>query len=130
MSIISQTIFDMAIRVLIVDDSMFLRMTLKDQLIELGYDVVGMAANGEEGVDMAFELLPDLITLDNIMPDMIGTDVLATYREEGLESKVVMISAVGQQDVIEKAMDLGANGYITKPFTPEKLQETLGSLFD
>lgn len=119
----------MSKRVLIVDDSMYLRMTLKDQLTELGYDVVGMAANGEEGVDMAFELLPDLITLDNIMPDMVGTDVLAVYKEEGLESKVVMISAVGQETVKQQAMDLGANGYITKPFTKEVIQEVLDGVF-
>ena len=116
-------------RVLIVDDSMFLRMSLKDQLEELGYEVVGMATCGEEGVDMAFDLLPDLITLDNIMPDMIGTDVLATYKDEGLESKVVMVSAVGQDDVKQKAMDLGADDYIVKPFTIDKVKEVLDGVF-
>lgn len=107
--------------VLIVDDSLYMRTVIKDALEEAGYDVVGQAANGEAAIDLAMDLQPDVITLDNILPDMIGTDILAVYKEEGLEAQVIMISAVGQQSVIEQGMSLGAADYIVKPFTPEQL---------
>ena len=111
--------------VLIVDDSLYMRTVIKDALEEGGYQVVGQASNGEEAIDMAFELQPDIITLDNILPDMIGTDILKVYKEEGLSSKVIMISAVGQESVINEGMNLGALDYIVKPFTTEQLLAVL-----
>jgi two-component system chemotaxis response regulator CheY len=115
----------MAKSVLIVDDSLYMRTIIKDALEEAGYDIVGQAANGEAAIDLAMELQPDVITLDNILPDMIGTDILAVYVDEGLPSKVIMISAVGQQSVIDQGMELGASDYIVKPFTPEQLVESI-----
>jgi len=107
--------------VLIVDDSLYMRTLIKDALSQDEYEVVGQASNGEEAIDMALDLSPDLITLDNILPDMIGLDVLKVIRDEGLGSKVIMISAVGQQSVINEGMSLGADDYIVKPFTTEKI---------
>ncbi|HTJ48243.1 MAG TPA: response regulator, partial [Cyclobacteriaceae bacterium] len=80
---------------------------------------------GEEAIDLAFELQPDLITLDNILPDMIGTDILKVYQEEGLKSKVVMISAVGQESVVNEGLRLGAKAYVVKPFTTDQLVEVI-----
>lgn len=111
--------------ILIVDDSLYMRTLIKDAVEESGFEVVGQAANGEDAIDLAFELQPDLITLDNILPDMIGTDILKVYTEEGLESKVIMVSAVGQESVIDEGLKLGAKSYIVKPFTNEKLIEAL-----
>jgi two-component system chemotaxis response regulator CheY len=102
-----------------------MRTLIKDALEEGGYEIVGQAANGEEAIDLAFELQPDIITLDNILPDMIGTDILKVYKDEGLLSKVYMISAVGQNSVIEEGMTLGAEDYIVKPFTSEQLVQAL-----
>jgi two-component system chemotaxis response regulator CheY len=79
---------------------------------------------------MAMEHKPDLITLDNILPDMIGTDILRVLKnDEKIESKVVMISAVGQESVIQEGMSLGASNYIVKPFTAESLVETINKVF-
>jgi len=114
-------------KVLIVDDSLYMRTLIKDALEEGGYEIVGQAANGEEAIDLAFELQPDIITLDNILPDMIGTDILKVYKDEGLPSKVYMISAVGQDSVIEEGLGLGAEDYIVKPFTSEQLVQALAS---
>ncbi|MGY6562577.1 MAG: response regulator [Luteibaculaceae bacterium] len=111
----------MSKRVLIVDDSLYMRTIIKDALSAAGYEVVGLAPNGESAIDMAFDLEPDLITLDNILPDMIGTDILKVFKDEGLESKVIMISAVGQQSVVDEGLSLGACSYIVKPFTSEQL---------
>jgi len=115
----------MAKSVLIVDDSLYMRTLIKDALESGGYSVVGQASNGEEAIDLAFELQPDLITLDNILPDMIGIDILKVYQEEGLKSKVVMISAVGQESVVSEGMRLGAKAYIVKPFTNEQLVDAI-----
>lgn len=111
--------------VLIVDDSLYMRTLIKDALEGGGYNVVGQAANGEEAIDLAFELQPDLITLDNILPDMIGTDILKVYSDEGLKSKVIMISAVGQESVVNEGLRLGARAYIVKPFTNDQLVEAI-----
>ncbi len=118
----------MSKKVLIVDDSLYMRTIIKDALTTAGFDVVGQAANGETAIDMALELQPDIITLDNILPDMLGLDILRTLREEELESKIIMISAVGQQSVIDEGMRLGLDGYIVKPFTPEQLVQELNKV--
>jgi two-component system, chemotaxis family, chemotaxis protein CheY len=114
--------------VLVVDDSLYMRTVIKEALEKAGYQVVGQAANGEEAIDMAFELKPDIITLDNILPDMIGTDILKVYTNEGLLSKVIMISAVGQESVIQEGLTLGAKAYIVKPFTAEQLIQEVNRL--
>jgi two-component system, chemotaxis family, chemotaxis protein CheY len=111
--------------VLIVDDSLYMRTLIKDALEAGGYSVVGQAANGEEAIDLAFELQPDFITLDNILPDMIGTDILKVYKEEGLRSKIIMISAVGQESVVNEGLRLGAKAYIVKPFSNGQLIDAL-----
>jgi two-component system chemotaxis response regulator CheY len=111
----------MSKKVLVVDDSLYMRTLIKDALSGVGYEIVGMAANGESAIDMAFDLQPDIITLDNILPDMLGIDVLKVLKEEELRSKVVMISAVGQQSVIDEGMRLGASDYLVKPFTSDQL---------
>ena len=115
-------------KVLIVDDSMYMRSLIRDALEGAGYTVIGEAANGETAIDLALELDPDLITLDNILPDMIGIDILKVLKEEGLQSKIVMVSAVGQQSVINEGMKLGATDYIVKPFTSEHLIEVISKV--
>jgi two-component system chemotaxis response regulator CheY len=112
-------------KVLIVDDSLFMRAVIKDALEKAGYEIAGEAANGESAIDMALELNPDVVTLDNILPDMLGTDILNIYKKEGLKAKVILISAVGQESVIEQGMSLGAHAYIVKPFTAEQLAKAI-----
>ncbi len=108
--------------VLIVDDSMYMRSIINEALTSAGYEVVGQAANGETAIDMALEKKPDLITLDNILPDMIGIDILKVLKQdEKINSKIIMISAVGQESVINEGISLGASDYIVKPFTGEDL---------
>jgi two-component system, chemotaxis family, chemotaxis protein CheY len=117
-------------KVLIVDDSMYMRTLINEALIGAGFEVVGQAANGEQAIDMALDLKPDLITLDNILPDMIGTDILRVLKQdEKIESKVIMISAVGQESVIQEGLALGASDYIVKPFTSEIVVAAANKLF-
>lgn len=118
----------MSKNVLVVDDSVYMRTVIKDALSEAGFNVVGEAENGEKAIDQALDLEPDLITLDNILPDMLGMDVLKVIKEEELESKVIMISAVGQQSVVEEGLSIGADEYIVKPFTNEQLLESVNKI--
>ena len=111
--------------VLIVDDSLYMRTLIKDALELGGYSIVGQAANGEDAIDLAFELQPDFITLDNILPDMIGTDILKVYKDEGLRSKIIIISAVGQESVVSEGLRLGAKAYIVKPFSNNQLVDAI-----
>lgn len=119
----------MSKKVLIVDDSLYMRTMINEALKNAGYEIVGQAGNGEAAIDMALDLKPDLITLDNILPDMIGTDILKVLKQdEGIASKVIMISAVGQESVIQEGISLGASDYIVKPFTTESLVDAVNKV--
>ncbi len=111
--------------VFIVDDSTYMRMLIKDALVNEGYQIIGEAANGESAIDQIMELNPDLVTLDNILPDMLGTDILLVIKSESkITSKVIMISAVGNA-----GLDIGAEAYIVKPFTTEQLVAEANKVF-
>ncbi|RPD48517.1 response regulator [Hymenobacter sediminis] len=114
-------------RILIVDDSFYMRTMLKNMLTDAGYEVVGEAANGQQALEMAAETKPDLITLDVILPDNTGLDVLKGIRLDQPEVKVVMCSAVGQEVIVNEALESGATAYIVKPFSEEKVLEIVGS---
>ena len=114
-------------KVLVVDDSLYMRTVIKDALEEAGFEVIGLAPNGESAIDMAMELDPDVITLDNILPDMIGLDIMRVYKDEGLKSKIIMVSAVGQESIINEGLSLGASSYIVKPFTSEEIVKAVES---
>ena len=114
-------------RILIVDDSFYMRTMLKNMLTDAGYEVVGEAANGAQALEMAASTAPDLITLDVILPDNTGLDVLKSLRQIQPNAKVVMCSAVGQEVIVTEAIESGALAYIVKPFSEEKVLEIVGS---
>ncbi|OGX88492.1 response regulator [Hymenobacter coccineus] len=114
-------------RILIVDDSFYMRTMLKNMLTDAGYEVVGEAANGQQALEMAAATKPDLITLDVILPDNTGLDVLRGLRKEAPDAKVVMCSAVGQEVIVNEAIENGALAYIVKPFSEERVLEIVGS---
>ena len=114
-------------RILIVDDSFYMRTMLKNMLTDAGYEVVGEAANGAQALEMATSTKPDLITLDVILPDNTGLDVLKSLRQIQPNAKVVMCSAVGQEVIVTEASESGALAYIVKPFSEEKVLEIVGS---
>lgn len=113
-------------RILIVDDSFYMRTMLKNMLTDAGYEVVGEAANGQQAVELAASTKPDLITLDVILPDNTGLDVLKGIRQNDPDVKVVMCSAVGQEVIVNEALESGASAYIVKPFSEEKVLEIVG----
>jgi len=122
---------EMKPRVLIVDDAKFMRMTLRDIFEEAGCEVVGEASNGEQAIQMYKEVRPDIVTMDIIMPGMNGVEVVRRIRAINSRSKILMVSAMGQQELIAESMEAGACDFIVKPFMREevleKVQEILQS---
>ena len=118
----------MSYRILVVDDSGYSRMLVKRVLENAGYEIIGEAKDGAEALDKIVTLQPDLITLDNILPDMTGLDILRTMKENDLVANVIMISAVGQTSAIEEACELGACQYIIKPFDEQDLLDAVENI--
>ncbi len=112
-------------RVLIVDDSMFVTKQISQILTSEGFDVVGTANDGQEGLDKYKELYPnvDLVTMDITMPKMDGVTSLEKIIEFDKNARVVMISALGKQDLVKKSLLLGAKNYIVKPLDRNKVLE-------
>jgi len=115
-------------RILIVDDSFYMRTMLKNMLTDAGYEVVGEAPNGQTALELAKETKPDLITLDVILPDNTGLDVLKGIRAEQPDMKVIIVSAVGQEVIVNEAIEYGAKAYIVKPFSEEKVLEVVSQV--
>ncbi|MFC6999777.1 response regulator [Rufibacter roseus] len=116
-------------RILIVDDSFYMRTMLKNMLLDAGYDVVGEAPDGKTALQMAKEKIPDLVTLDVILPDNTGLDVLKGIKQDNPDIKVVIVSAVGQEVIMNEASEYGALNYIIKPFSEDKVLEALNQAF-
>ena len=114
-------------RILIVDDSFYMRTMLKNMLTDAGYEVVGEAPNGQTALQMAKDTKPDLITLDVILPDNTGLDVLKGIRKDQPDMKVIIVSAVGQEVIVSEAIENGALAYIVKPFSEDKVLDVVGS---
>ena len=114
-------------RILIVDDSFYMRTMLKNMLTDAGYEVVGEAPNGQTALELAKETKPDLVTLDVILPDNTGLDVLKGIKKDQPDMKIIIVSAVGQEVIVHEATENGALAYIVKPFSEEKVLETVGN---
>ncbi|PZS17319.1 MAG: response regulator [Pseudonocardiales bacterium] len=102
-------------RVVIAEDEALIRLDLREMLIEEGFEVVGEAADGEQAVALATELLPDLVICDIKMPKMDGIAAAAQIAGKRI-APVVMLTAFSQRDLIAKARDAGAMAYLVKPF--------------
>ena len=111
----------MAKKILIADDSAFMRLTLRDILTKGGYDVAGEAETGEEAVKQAKHLKPDLITMDIVMVGGGGIEAVKNLIGHDPRVKILMVSAMGQQALMIEAIQAGAQGFITKPFNAEQV---------
>jgi len=115
-------------RALIVDDAAFMRMSIRTVLVEGGFEVVGEATNGLEGVMKYKELKPDIVTMDITMPEMSGIDALQAIMEFDPKAKVVMVTAMGQESLVRAAVVAGAKSFIVKPFKGEYVINTLNKV--
>lgn len=115
----------MSKRILIVDDTLFMRIKLRGLLEKWGYQVAGEAADGREAVEKFKELQPDLVLMDITMPEMDGISALKEIIAFDAKATVVMVSALGQESFVMEAIRSGARNYLVKPVQDGKLQDML-----
>lgn len=112
-------------RILVTDDSAFMRMTISNILKNDGYEIVGEAGNGKVAVELYKKLKPDLVIMDITMPEMDGMEALKEIRALDPNAVVVMCSAMGQKKMVEKSMQSGAKDFIFKPFQDDGVLEVI-----
>ena len=115
-------------KILITDDALFMRVTLKNILTANGYEVAGEASNGQEAVDKYETVHPDLVLMDITMPIMDGITATRTIKLAHPDAKVVMCTAMGQKNMVIEAIQAGAKDFIVKPFQPERVLESISKL--
>jgi EAL domain-containing protein (putative c-di-GMP-specific phosphodiesterase class I)/DNA-binding response OmpR family regulator len=118
-------------KILIVDDDEDILLIVQTILASAGYSAI-TARNGREGVDMALELRPDLILLDVMMPELSGWEVCTTLKNapETRQTPIAMLTVKSEIRDLITGMQVGADDYITKPFTRRKLLSTVRKLLD
>jgi two-component system, chemotaxis family, chemotaxis protein CheY len=110
-------------KILIAEDSVFMRQMIKDILSKAGYQDVIEAENGQQAIDLVKKEKPDLLLLDIIMPEIDGIGVLEKI--DTRKTPVIVISAVGQEQMLEQANNMGVAGYIVKPFEEIEVVKTV-----
>ncbi|HHW46748.1 MAG TPA: response regulator [Clostridiales bacterium] len=117
-------------KIMLVDDAAFMRMIIKDTLKKNGYEDIIEASNGEEAVEKFVEERPDLVVMDITMPIMNGLESLKKLKEIDKDVKVIMCSAMGQENMVLEALKLGAKDFIVKPFKADRIMKTISSLLE
>ena len=106
--------------VLVVDDAAFMRMLLRDILTIGGYDV-HEAVDADDAVARYLELRPDVVTMDVTMPGRDGIEAVARIVTRDPDARIIVVSALGDAQVVQSALDAGAFGYLVKPFQPDNV---------
>ncbi|QTL98433.1 response regulator [Iocasia frigidifontis] len=117
-------------KVLIVDDAAFMRMMIKNILVEDGFEIAGEAENGKEAIELYKELEPDLVTMDITMPDMDGIEAVKEILKIDKDARVIMCSAMGQQAMVIDAIQAGAKDFVVKPFKPDRVLSAIRKIFN
>ncbi len=112
--------------ILVIDDEDHIRMVVEYNLKLEGFDVYS-AENGSVGLEIARQEVPDVVLLDWMMPEMDGLEVLTELKHDKRTAHipVLMLTAKGMDADIDRALELGADDYITKPFDPRSLGQTI-----
>ncbi len=117
-------------RVLIADDASFMRQMIREIIEAEGHEVVGEASDGDEVVEEFKRLQPDVTTMDIVMPRRSGIDAVKGIIELDAGACVVMCSALGQETLVQEAMEAGARGFIVKPFKPDVVIATIEKVLE
>lgn len=108
-------------KILVADDSVFAREVMKDILTRNGYKNILEVADGIEAVEVYEKEKPDLVLLDLIMDRMDGVEALQKILEKDKNARIIVASAVGQDTIVSRCMEIGSKGYIVKPVDEKKL---------
>lgn len=112
-------------RALVADDSVFARQTAGKVIASLGGEVVGEAATGREAVERYRALRPDLVLMDITMPEMPGVEAVEAIMREDPAARIVMVTSLGHQEILRRALGLGARYFLIKPLHLEAAAEAL-----
>lgn len=112
-------------RIMIVDDSRVVELQMKRMLEDTGYEVVAYCQDGETAIAQYGKVLPDLVTMDIIMPGMDGLETARAILEEHPEARIVMVSSLAYDDTIDEAKSIGTKTFIYKPLDRGQLLSTL-----
>lgn len=120
-------------KVLVVDDAAFMRMTIKNIIEKSGHEVVGEADNGRKAAELCRSLTaegkkPDLVTMDITMPEVDGIEGLTYIKEFDKSINVVMVTAMGQTAMVQEAIVKGALDFIVKPFKEDRIRDALAQI--
>jgi two-component system chemotaxis response regulator CheY len=115
----------MSRRVLVADDAAFMRQMIREIIEPEGFEVIGEATDGLEVVEAYKKLHPDLVMMDIVMPKCSGIDAVKRILAAARGARVVMCSALGQESLVQEALQAGACGFIVKPFKPDAVLATL-----
>ena len=119
----------MSKKVLVIDDSPFVFKAVSKALEGSEWEVIGNALDGQLGIDKYIETRADVITLDVTMPVMDGLETARKLFEINPNVKVVMLSAMGDETLLNQAREIGVRYFLTKPFQPATLQAKLAEVF-
>ncbi len=108
-------------RIMVVDDSHVMALLLEDILQDTEYELAAYCQDGEEAVERYGEVLPDLVTMDILMPGMDGLEAAQTILEEHPEARIVMVSSLACDDTMDESKAIGAKAFIYKPFEREEI---------
>ncbi|MBP1996021.1 response regulator [Paenibacillus eucommiae] len=117
------------IKVLVVDDTAFMRMLMRAILEELGHQVVGEARNGIEAISMYQRIRPELVTMDITMPELDGISAVKKIKSIDPSAKIIMCSAMGQREMVLEAVRSGASDFVVKPVHRDRLIEAIQRVF-
>ncbi len=117
-------------RVLIVDDSKFMRLTLKNILRRNEIKIVGEAESDREAVEKYKKLKPDLVIMDIVMPVQSGLKAVGEICKLNHDAKIIMVSAMGQEAIMEESMKLGAKAFVVKPVKQEELLDVISKVME
>ncbi|MCR4696604.1 MAG: response regulator [Lachnospiraceae bacterium] len=115
-------------KILIVDDSRTSRKILREIFTEAGHEIVAEAENGQDGVEKYSEFKPDIVTLDITMPVLDGLAALKEIKKIDPNAKVVMVTAIGKQNMVVEAIKSGASEFVTKPFDKDNILKIISKL--
>ncbi len=113
---------------MIVDDSNFMRTKLRIALEKVGHEVVGQASNGNEAIDLYMKCQPDAVTMDIVMPEQNGLIAVKKIVDQDPNARIIVITALGHEPMIRKALSFGALNFLIKPVEPVEVVESLDSV--
>jgi two-component system chemotaxis response regulator CheY len=117
-------------RILVADDASFMRQMIREIVEEAGHEVVAEASDGVEAIEQFKKHHPDVVTMDIVMPRRSGIDAVKGIIEIDPTACVVMCSALGQETLVQEALQAGARDFIVKPFKPDAVTATLRKVIE